>query len=52
MSLPYATFLIAVKDGNIVDTAPIARWSLGKNERTVAAYFRRQGATFVDLHGH
>lgn len=49
VSLPYATFGIAVEGGRVRDAAPIARWAIGKDERVVAAYFRRRGATFVRL---
>lgn len=49
VSLPWATFGLAVHDGRIVDAAPIARWSIGKHERDVADYYRRRGATFVRL---
>lgn len=46
VSLPYATFGIAVRDGVVVDAAPIARWAIGKSERRVADYYRRKGAVF------
>jgi hypothetical protein len=44
VSLPYATFGIAVSAGVVVEAAPIARWTLGRDEREVAGYFRRRGA--------
>ena len=49
VSLPWATFGIAVNDGVVVDAAPIARWTVGKPERVVADYYRRKGAVFVRL---
>lgn len=49
ISLPYATFGIAVADGVVVDAPPIAKWALGRDEREVAAYFRRRGARIVAL---
>lgn len=49
VSLPYATFGIAVENGVVVEAAPIARKSVGRPEREVAAYYRRQGAVFRDL---
>lgn len=49
VSLPYATFGIAVHAGRIVDAAPIARWAIGRDETAVADYFRRKGARFVRL---
>ena len=49
-SIPASTFALAVRDGIVVDAAPIARrWALGKSEERVATYLRRQGAQFVRL---
>jgi hypothetical protein len=49
VSLPYATFLLAVRDGRVVAAAPIARKAIGKPEREVAAYYRAQGAVFREV---
>lgn len=49
VSLPYATFALASRDGRIVETAPIARWSLGKDESFVADFYRKKGAEFRPL---
>ena len=49
VSLSYATFGLAVQAGQVVDAAPIARWTIGKTEVEVADYYRRRGATFVRL---
>ncbi|MGS2645814.1 hypothetical protein ACVCAG_29675 [Streptosporangium sp. G12] len=49
MSLPHATFGIATRDGRVVDAAPIARWSIGKDERFVADHYRKRGAEFRTL---
>jgi len=49
VSLPYATFALAARDGLVVDAAPIARWSIGKPEQQVADYYRRKGAEFRPL---
>ncbi|UBU10014.1 hypothetical protein [Nonomuraea gerenzanensis] len=49
VSLPWATFALVVSGGRIVDAAPIARKSIGCDERQVAAYYRSKGATFVPL---
>jgi len=46
VSLPYATFGIIVRGGQVIEAAPIARWTLGKDERDVAGYYRRKGAKF------
>jgi hypothetical protein len=49
VSLPYATYGIAVKGGKVVDAAPIARWMVGKDERYCADWLRRRGAVFHPL---
>ena len=49
VSSHYATFGIAVRDGIVVDAAPIARWAIGKPEGYVAGYYRRKGAVFQRL---
>ena len=49
VSLPWATFGIAVEGGRVVDAAPIARWAIGRDEREIAAYYRRRGAEFVSV---
>lgn len=49
VSLPYATFALAVANGRVVDAAPIARWSIGRPEREVATYYRQRGAVFEPL---
>lgn len=49
VSLSYATFALAVRDGRIVDAPPIARWSIGQDEQQVADFYRRKGAEFRSL---
>ena len=49
MSLPWATFGLAVEGGRVVNAAPIARWAIGRDEAEVAAYYRRRGAQLVPL---
>lgn len=49
VSLPAYTIGIATRAGRIVDAPPIARWTIGRDEHTVAAYFRRRGATLIPL---
>lgn len=49
VSLSYATFAIVIRGDRVVDAAPIARWTIGKDERWVAGYFRRKGADFAPL---
>jgi len=48
VSLPYATFGIITREGMVTGAAPIARWTIGKDERYVADYYRRKGAVFQD----
>jgi len=49
ITLKFATFALGIRDGTIVEAAPIAKWTLGKDERFVADYYRRRGATFNRL---
>lgn len=49
VSLDYATYGIAVKDGKVVDAAPIAYWMVGKDERYCASWLKKKGARFVPL---
>jgi hypothetical protein len=49
VSQPRATFGIVAKDGRVIDALPIARWSIGRDERSVAEYFRQRGAEFRPL---
>ena len=48
VSLPHATFGLIISGGRITDTAPIAKWAIGRDEREVSAYFRKRGAQFAD----
>lgn len=47
--LPYATFALGVRDGQVVMAPPMARKFMGRPERVVAEWYRSQGATFTDL---
>jgi hypothetical protein len=47
VSLPYATFGIKTENEIVVEAAPIARWSIGKQERYVMNYFDKKGARLV-----
>lgn len=49
VTLPYATFGIVVADGQVIDSAPIARWTVGRSWADVAAYFRRRQAKISQL---
>lgn len=49
VSLPYATFGIETREGEVVNAAPIARWAMGRPERDVAEFYRRKGAQFARL---
>jgi hypothetical protein len=43
---PGATYGLVVKDGRVVEAAPIASRFVGQDERAVAEYLRHRGATF------
>jgi hypothetical protein len=45
----WATFGLIVRDGKVVEAAPICRWAVGQPERTVADYLRQRGAQFRRL---
>lgn len=49
VSLPYATFLLCIDQGRIVDAPPIASWAIGLSERKVASYYRAKGARFTEI---
>lgn len=51
VSLPYATFALAVEAGRVVQAAPIAGWAIGQPEHRVADFYRRRGAEFRELDG-
>lgn len=44
ISLPYATFGLVSEDGIITGTAPISKYSLGKDEKSVIQYYRNKKA--------
>ena len=44
VSLPYATYGVAVRDGRVVAAAPIARWMVGRRWLDVLGWLRRKGA--------
>ena len=43
----YASFGLVVRDGVVVEAAPIARWTVGRNARAVVGWWLRRGATIV-----
>ena len=49
VSLPYATYSLAVRDGLVVDAPPIARWMVGKSEVYVASWLQWKGARCIPL---
>lgn len=49
VKVPWATFGLIVRDGRVVDAAPIGKWAIGQTEQAVAEYLRHRGATFVRL---
>lgn len=46
VSLPYATFGIEVRDGKVIDAAPIARWMIGKNTAYIREWITSKGGTW------
>jgi hypothetical protein len=53
VSLPYATFGLAVADGKVVEAAPYC-WGVmrkigSQDERVVAAWLRERGAVFAEV---
>jgi hypothetical protein len=45
----YACFCLVVRDGVVVEAAPIAKWVMGKSVEYVVSYFRRKGASVVEV---
>lgn len=49
VELEYAVFGVAVRNGVVIDAAPIAGWAIDRSERAVADYYRAKGATFREV---
>lgn len=49
VSLPYATYGVAVKGGRVVDAAPIARWMVGKEMGYCFDWLHGKGADIEPL---
>ena len=50
VSISYATFLLIVKFNIVIDTAPIARKSIGRNINSVLSYYKnRFNATIIKI---
>lgn len=49
VSLSYATYGIAVRDGRVIIAAPIAKWMTGKSETYVMGWLRSKGAKVIPL---
>lgn len=47
----WATFGLVVREGRVVEAAPICRWALGEREGTVADWLRQRGARFERVPG-
>jgi hypothetical protein len=45
VSLSWATFGLVTDDIKVIDAAPIARWTIGKDKRYIFDYYLRKGAT-------
>lgn len=42
VSMDYATFGLGIEDGVVVEAPPIAKWTVGKDEKVVAAFYRKK----------
>lgn len=49
ISLPYATFALGVQGEHVKVAPPIARWTVGRPWREVAAFYQERGAKFAPL---
>jgi hypothetical protein len=49
VSLNYVTVALLIRNGEVVLAPPVARWTVGRDEGEVAAWFRKRGAKFVRL---
>lgn len=49
VSLPHATYAVAVTDGTVTQAPPIARWTIGKPWAEVVDHLKRAGARFAEL---
>ena len=49
VSLSYATYGIKVKDGRVIDAAPIARWMIGKETSFIREWITKKGGTYEVL---
>ena len=43
VDVPHAFFGVVVRDGRVVDAAPIGKWLVGRNVQAIADYARRKG---------
>lgn len=48
--MPFATFGLRIDDGKVVEAAPIARWTIGKDHVAMRNYFLRRGARIEEVH--
>ncbi len=53
IELPYACYGIIVVEGTIIDSAPIARWAIGKDLEYFIRWVEKKGGTIYDytIHG-
>lgn len=49
VSLSYATYGIEVKDGYVVDAAPIAAWMIGKDTQFIRSWITKKGGIWKVL---
>lgn len=49
IDIPYAYFAIAIKDGKLVDAAPIAKWALGKTQDYFFNWVKKKGGRIIKI---
>ena len=49
IDIHYACFGIVIKDNIIIDTAPIAKWMLGKTTTEVSKWLKSKNAKIIRL---
>lgn len=49
VELPYAVFAIEVGGGIVRDTAPIAKWMIGKDTKMIKQWIASKGGSYMVL---
>ncbi len=51
VTAPHFVAGITLRDGFVVEAAPILKWAIGRNRAYLSAYFKRKGWEAVVLKG-